>query len=31
MQLTNEFRVDAPIDITWRTLTDIEFIAPCMP
>ena len=31
MQLTNEFRVDAPLDITWRTLTDIEFIAPCMP
>ncbi len=31
MQLTNEFRVDAPIDTTWRTLTDIEFIAPCMP
>ena len=31
MELINEFRVDAPIEIAWATLTDIEGIAPCMP
>jgi carbon monoxide dehydrogenase subunit G len=31
MELTNAFDVHAPIDRTWRTLTDIELIAPCMP
>ena len=31
MELTNEFDVSAPIDETWRILTDIELIAPCMP
>ena len=31
MELTNEFRVNAPIDRAWRVLTDLERIAPCMP
>ena len=31
MELNNEFRVDAPIDLAWATLTDVEGIAPCMP
>jgi len=31
MELINEFRVDAPIETAWATLTDIEGIAPCMP
>jgi MYXO-CTERM domain-containing protein len=29
--LKNEFRVGVPIDQAWRTLTDVEYIAPCMP
>jgi uncharacterized protein len=31
MELTNEFRVGIPIDQAWSTLTDLEYIAPCMP
>lgn len=31
MELSNEFRVSAPIDVAWATLTDIELIAPCLP
>jgi carbon monoxide dehydrogenase subunit G len=31
MELTNEFRVGIPIDQAWSTLTDIEYIVPCMP
>src|SRR5580765_1827334 len=31
MELTNEFRVNAPIGRTWQVLTDLERIAPCMP
>jgi carbon monoxide dehydrogenase subunit G len=31
MDLTNEFRVNAPIDRAWQVLTDLERIAPCMP
>jgi len=31
MDLSNEFTVNADIDTTWATLTDIEKIAPCMP
>lgn len=31
MELINEFRVEAPIETAWATLTDIEGIAPCMP
>src|SRR5207249_3433594 len=29
--LTNEFRVDVPVDDAWAILTDVERIAPCMP
>lgn len=29
--ITNSFRVDTPLAITWNTLLDIERIAPCMP
>ena len=31
MELTNEFRVDVPLDQAWDVLTDVERIAPCMP
>ena len=31
MELTNEFRVDLPVDRAWAVLTDVERIAPCMP
>ena len=31
MELTNEFRVDVPLDEAWTVLTDVERIAPCMP
>lgn len=31
MELTNEFRVEVPVDHAWRTLTDVETIAPCLP
>jgi uncharacterized protein len=31
MELTNDFRVPAPVEEAWRILTDIERIAPCMP
>lgn len=31
MDLKNEFDVRADMETTWRTLTDIERIAPCMP
>ena len=31
MELKNEFRVDIPAEQAWNTLTDVEFIAPCMP
>jgi hypothetical protein len=31
MELTNEFRVNAPVDRAWQVLTDLERIAPCMP
>jgi carbon monoxide dehydrogenase subunit G len=31
MDLTNEFRVKAPVDRAWQVLTDLERIAPCMP
>src|SRR4249919_2048022 len=31
MQITDQFRVDVPIDEAWRILLDIERIAPCMP
>ena len=31
MEITDQFRVDVPIDEAWRILLDIERIAPCMP
>lgn len=31
MQLSNEFEVAAPIERTWKVLTDLERIAPCLP
>jgi carbon monoxide dehydrogenase subunit G len=31
MELTNEFRVSAPVEQAWSVLTDVERIAPCMP
>ncbi len=31
MELKNEFRVNVPIETAWATLTDVEYIAPCMP
>lgn len=31
MELVNEFTVNADLDTTWATLTDVERIAPCMP
>ncbi len=31
MEITNSFTVDAPIERAWELLTDIPFIAPCMP
>src|SRR5687767_4378357 len=31
MELTNEFRVDMPVDKAFEVLTDVERIAPCMP
>jgi carbon monoxide dehydrogenase subunit G len=31
MQITDEFRVDVPVDQAWSVLRDVERIAPCMP
>ncbi len=31
MELTNEFRVSAPIERAWEVFKDAEVIAPCMP
>ncbi|MBL8777489.1 MAG: SRPBCC family protein [Acidimicrobiales bacterium] len=31
MELSNEFEVAAPIERTWKVLTDLERIAPCLP
>jgi carbon monoxide dehydrogenase subunit G len=31
MELVNDFTVDVPIDEAWKTLTDVERIAPCLP
>jgi uncharacterized protein len=31
MELTNEFRVNVPVDDAWAVLTDVERIAPAMP
>jgi carbon monoxide dehydrogenase subunit G len=31
VQLENEFTVPAPVSQVWKTLLDVERIAPCMP
>jgi uncharacterized protein len=31
MQFENSFDVDAPIDQVWKTLLDVERVAPCVP
>ncbi|WP_330281186.1 SRPBCC family protein [Streptomyces sp. NBC_00588] len=31
MELNHEFTVPVPVDDAWRTLLDIERVAPCMP
>ena len=31
MELITEFEVDAPLDVVWSVLTDVERIAPCLP
>lgn len=31
MEFENSFDLQAPIDETWRTLLDVERVAPCMP
>jgi uncharacterized protein len=31
MQISDEFRVDVPLEQAWRVLLDVERIAPCMP
>ncbi len=31
MELNNEFDVAAPVEHTWKVLTDLERIAPCLP
>jgi carbon monoxide dehydrogenase subunit G len=31
MEINDSFRVDLPVDDTWRVLMDIERIAPCLP
>lgn len=31
MKFENDFIVDAPMDEVWRTLLDVERVAPCMP
>jgi len=31
VELNNDFEVDAPIELVWSVLTDVERIAPCLP
>jgi carbon monoxide dehydrogenase subunit G len=31
VQLVNEFRVDAPLDVAWSVLTDIPTVIDCVP
>jgi carbon monoxide dehydrogenase subunit G len=31
MELVNDFTVSVPVDEAWKTLTDVERIAPCLP
>ena len=31
MQLAQSFDVEAPLDVVWRALIDVERVAPCLP
>src|SRR4051794_39995906 len=31
MKLEQSFEVQAPIDVVWRALNDLERVAPCLP
>src|SRR3954471_24886985 len=31
MNISDQFRVNVPVDEAWRVLLDVERIAPCMP
>lgn len=31
MKLEQSFTIDAPIDVVWETLIDVERVAPCLP
>ena len=31
MKLEQSFDVQAPIDVVWRALNDLERVAPCLP
>src|SRR6476619_2818829 len=31
MEINDSFRVDLPVEETWRVLMDIERVAPCLP
>jgi carbon monoxide dehydrogenase subunit G len=31
MELTNQFKVNVPVEQAWEVLTDVETIAPCLP
>ena len=31
MKLEQSFEVDAPLDVVWKALIDIERVAPCLP
>ncbi len=31
MKMEQSFEVQAPIDVVWRTLNDLERVAPCLP
>jgi carbon monoxide dehydrogenase subunit G len=31
VELNNDFEVSAPLETTWKVLTDVERIAPCLP
>lgn len=31
MDLTNEIDINAPVDVVWGAMTDVERIAPCLP
>jgi carbon monoxide dehydrogenase subunit G len=31
VKLEQSFEIAAPVDAVWRALTDVEFVAPCLP